>query len=312
MRCCKNVNLGYACINLTLGEQGITSTRGMIKRTFDARGIQYASQLSLQNSIDLLKISEWNVAHNINVFRITSEMFPWSSAYKFEQLPDYKEIRSVLEQVGKLPIRFTSHPSPFNKLAGDGNTLVNTIDTLEKHSLIFDMMGLPATHKHKINIHVGGAYGDKNKTLKTFAKNYKKLSKNLRGRLTVENDDKLGLFAVNELMPLHEMTGIPLVFDFFHHRLHPNGLVEEEAFQLCYNTWNVTPLFHFSSSRREYEDPLAKREAHSDWVHEPIRDYNKELDIVLETKMKELSVLKYRDRYVTLSKSKVKRRERVV
>ncbi|HZG00761.1 MAG TPA: UV DNA damage repair endonuclease UvsE, partial [Chitinophagales bacterium] len=264
---CVTVNLGYACINLTLGAQGITSTRGMIQRTFEAKGIQYASLLSLQNAMDLLKITEWNVANNINVFRITSEMFPWSSAYKFEQLPDYKEIRAVLEQVGKHPVRFTSHPSPFNKLAGEGNTLVNTIDTLEKHSLIFDMMGLPATHRHKINIHVGGAYGDKTKTLETFAKNYKKLSKNLRGRLTVENDDKLGLYAVNELMPLHETIGIPIVFDYFHHKLHPNGLDEEDAFNLCYNTWNVTPLFHFSSSRRDHEDPLAKREAHSDWVH---------------------------------------------
>ena len=284
----------------------------MIKRTFEEKGIQYASQLSLQNAIDLLKISEWNVANGIKVFRITSEMFPWSSHYKFEQMPDYKEIRSVLEQVGKLPVRFTSHPSPFNKLAGEGATLANTIDTLEKHSLIFDLMGLPATHKHKINIHVGGAYGDKVKTLRTFAKNYKKLSKNLRGRLTVENDDKLGLFAVNELIPLHEMTGIPIVFDYFHHKLHSNGLVEEDAFNLAYHTWNVTPLFHFSSSRREFEDPTAKREAHSDWVHEPINHYNKEIDIVLETKMKELSVLKYRKHYLSRPKHKPKKRQPVL
>jgi len=291
------MNLGYACINLTLGEQGITSTRGMIKRTFEEKGIQYASQLTLLNAHDLLKVSEWNVANNINVFRITSEMFPWSSAYKLTAMPDYQEIRAVLEQVGKLPIRFTSHPSPFNKLAGEGNTLVNTIDTLEKHSLIFDMMGLPATHKHKINIHVGGAYGDKTKTLKTFAKNFKKLSKNLRGRLTVENDDKLGLFAVNELMPLHESIGIPIVFDYFHHRIHPNGLVEKKAFELAYETWSVKPVFHYSSSRRETEDPTAKREAHSDWVHEKINHYGKHLDIVLETKMKDLAVLKYRQEF---------------
>ena len=37
------MNLGYCCINLTLGEKGITTKRGMIKRTFQAEGKQRAS-----------------------------------------------------------------------------------------------------------------------------------------------------------------------------------------------------------------------------------------------------------------------------
>ncbi|GAA4733020.1 UV DNA damage repair endonuclease UvsE [Flavisolibacter ginsenosidimutans] len=296
------MNLGYACINLTLAEDGITTNRGMIKKTFGEKGIAYASELALSNVQALLKILEWNVVNDVRVFRVTSELFPWASEYKLREMPHYREIKDVLEACGKMPVRISSHPGPFNKLAGSGATLDNTIKDLEIHSEIFDLMNLPVSHLAKINIHVGGAYGDKEETLKRFAQNFKKLSKNLQARLTIENDDKPGLFNVKELTMLHETTGIPIVFDYFHHKLHPGTQSEEEAFHTAYKTWSVKPTFHYSSSRKEYENPEAKKEAHSDWVHEEINTYGNDLDIVLETKMKELSLLKYRKDYGLLSK----------
>lgn len=288
------MNLGYACINLTLADEGITTNRGMIKKTFGEKGIAYASELALSNVQALKKILEWNVENNIRLFRVTSDLFPWASEYKISRMPNYRAIREVLEVCGKLPVRLSSHPGPFNKVAGSGATLDNTIKDLEIHSEIFDLMGLPASHLAKINIHVGGAYGDKQETLKRFAQNFRLLSANLQKRLTVENDDKPGLYAVEELLPLHEMTGIPVVFDYFHHSLHPGRQSEEEAFQTAYNTWSVTPTFHYSSSRRLHENPEAKKEAHSDWLHEEINTYQKTVDVMLETKMKELSLLRYR------------------
>ena len=291
------MNLGYACINITLAEKGITTNKGMVKRTYEAKGIQYASQLALQNVHALYQILQWNVENNISVFRITSELFPWASEYKMKSIPDFKEIRSILEEAGKLPVRVSTHPGPFNKLAGTGDILKNTIKDLEIHSQLFDLMELEPSHWNKINIHVGGAYGDKHETLKRYAKNFKKLSSNLQQRLSVENDDKKGLFTVSELLPLHDEIGIPIVFDYFHHKLHSGLLSEEQAFLTAYKTWSVKPVFHYSSSKKENEDTTAKREAHSDWVHEKITTYGKEVDIVLETKMKELSLLKYRKKY---------------
>ena len=291
------MNLGYACINITLAEKGITTNKGMVKRTYEAKGIQYASQLALQNVQALYKILEWNVENNIRVFRITSDLFPWASEYKLRSMPDFKELRSILEAAGKLPVRVSTHPGPFNKLAGTGDTLKNTIKDLEIHSQLFDLMGLEASHWNKINIHIGGAYGDKHETLQRFAKNFKKLSSGLQKRLTVENDDKKGLFTVAELLSVHDAVGIPIVFDYFHHRLHPGLLTEEHAFLSAYNTWSTKPVFHYSSSKKDNEDPTAKREAHSNWVHEKINTYDKDVDIVLETKMKELSLLQYREKF---------------
>ena len=89
------INLGYACINITLADEGITTNRGMIKKTFGEKGIAYASELALQNVTALLKILEWNVAHGITLFRVTSDLFPWASEYKISNMPHYKEIREV-------------------------------------------------------------------------------------------------------------------------------------------------------------------------------------------------------------------------
>jgi len=291
------LQLGYACINVQLAEKGITTNRGMIKRTFQAKGIGYASELALQNVQALFRILQWNVRQGIRVFRITSELFPWASEYELEQLPDFTAIRRTLEEAGKLPIRLSTHPGPFNKLAGSGPTLDNTIRDLEIHSRLFDLMGLEPSHWNKINIHVGGAYGDKNETIRRFAENFRKLSPNLQKRLTVENDDKPGLYTVADLLPLHALTGIPIVFDYFHHRLHPGPLSEEEAFQKAYGSWDMRPVFHYSSSRREHEEPTAAREAHADYIYEPINTYGKEVDIVLEAKMKEQALARYQKEF---------------
>lgn len=286
------VNTGYACINLSLQADKITSNRGMIKKTFTEKGIAYASELALKNVQDLLKIVDWNLENGFKLFRISSDIFPWSSEYSIANLPDYADIRETLEEIGSRPIRLTAHPGPFNQLAGQGRVLDNTIHDLESQSEIFDLMGLPPSHWNKINIHVGGTYGDKTATLARFAKNFSLLSENLRARLTVENDDRVSLYSVADLNYLHETIGIPIVFDYFHHSLNPGQQTEEEAFMMAYTSWDVRPVFHFSDSRRDHEDPTARREAHADWLYSPVNTYGKELDIVFESKMKELAILR--------------------
>lgn len=54
-------SVGYACTNLSLQAQKITTNRGIIKKTFTERDVQYPSQLALQNVQDLLKIVDWNL-----------------------------------------------------------------------------------------------------------------------------------------------------------------------------------------------------------------------------------------------------------
>ena len=55
------VNTGYACINSTLQKsEKVMCNRSMIKRTFLAKGVSYASELALSNVKALKRIIEWN------------------------------------------------------------------------------------------------------------------------------------------------------------------------------------------------------------------------------------------------------------
>ena len=88
-----NYNLGYACINMALsypekGKERITTNRGMIKRTFQQKGLPYASALTLQNAKDLLQILQWNEQHGIKFYRMSSDLIPWASEYDLKDLPD--------------------------------------------------------------------------------------------------------------------------------------------------------------------------------------------------------------------------------
>ena len=49
------MKLGYACINMTLqAAGGITTNRSMRQKTFNERGLDYVSELALQNVRDLV------------------------------------------------------------------------------------------------------------------------------------------------------------------------------------------------------------------------------------------------------------------
>ncbi len=85
-------NFGYACINMGFSNRPkskrITTNRSMIRKTFDERGIDYASELALQNVQDLHRILHWNLANNIYFYRLSSNIFPWVSVYGMQDLTD--------------------------------------------------------------------------------------------------------------------------------------------------------------------------------------------------------------------------------
>jgi len=299
------MDLGYACINNTLKQNKITTNRGMIKKTFQERGLLYASELALKNVQDLHTIIEWNTKNNIKVFRMSSDLFPWMSEYTISDLPDWQEISNMLLNAGTLAMqsnmRLSFHPGPFNILCSPREDVVeNTIKELGQHAFILDCMGLPINNTHKINIHIGGAYGDKSSAMDRWITNFKRLSESTKKRLTIENDDKPSMYAVEDLLYVSESTGVPIVFDFHHHDCHPGNLSKEQALRYAIHTWpkGIKPMTHYSSSRKNYEDGNVKVVAHADYLydHIPYTDIY-EFDVVLEAKAKELALIKYLNDY---------------
>ena len=292
-------NLGYACINMTLGKKKITTNRGMIKKTFLKEGINRASELGLQNTKDLLEIIKWNEQQGIKLFRTTSNLFPWSSEYELSTMPHFTTISNLLKDIGVLVSnygqRITSHPGPFNVLVSPNEKVVlNTINDLSLHGEVFDLMGLSRTPYNVINIHCNGVYGDKISAMDRFCRNFDRLPDSVKTRLTVENDDKGSMYSVKDLTYIHKQIGIPIVFDYHHHKFCTGDLSEKEALEMAMSTWpkGIKPVVHYS------ESAIGKiPQAHSDYIFDKINTYGYDLDIEVEAKMKELAVLNYLNKY---------------
>jgi UV DNA damage endonuclease len=114
-------NMGYCCICLSLDKEGVTTNRGMVKKTFLREGLKYVSELALKNTSDLIRIIKFNAENSIKMYRISSDMFPWMSEYEITGLPDWKLISANLKLAGKLATEYKQrlefHPGPFNVLA---------------------------------------------------------------------------------------------------------------------------------------------------------------------------------------------------
>jgi len=294
--------LGYACINTQLRQSGIFTSRTMVKRTFQARGIPYASELALANAKDLVEIIKWNHANGIKLFRMSSGIFPWMSEYKLSDLPDYTKISNILKGAGTLAKsygqRLSFHPGQFVVLASKSESVVNnSIHELNQHAEVMDLMGLPRSHYAKINIHIGGAYGDKPSAMHRFCKNFNRLSIGAQSRLTVENDDKASMYSVVDLYHnIYKVIGTPIVFDYHHHKFCTGDLTEEAALHLAAKTWpeNIKQCVHYSESKALHEaNPKIKPQAHSDYIQDRICTWDLHLDIMVEAKAKELTVQKY-------------------
>jgi UV DNA damage endonuclease len=293
--------VGYCCINVTLGKQKITTGRTMRQASFQQdTGLVRTSALALANAQDLVTIIEWNIKNNIKVFRIGSNIFPWNSEYDVSDLPDIDKIRYHLFKAGMLAtaagMRLSFHPDHFVKLGTVKQQVAErSIRDLNHHDELMSMLGLPATHQYPLNIHVG-----MNRSLEVterFCERFSLLNETTKNRLVVENDDKSNAYSVQQLYnDIYSQLRTPITFDYFHHTFHSDGLPSQAAASLAASTWGeYTPLFHYSESKNLNEQLQGNPRAHSDYVFNVIDDYGLNIDVDLETKAKELSLMKYRE-----------------
>jgi UV DNA damage endonuclease len=301
--------LGYCCINTTLQEQkGITIGRGMIKRTFEQKGIQYASELALQNVRDLIEIIKWNNQQGIKLYRMSSDMIPWMSEYELTDLPDYTKISNLLKGAGKIAMdagqRLTFHPGHFCVIASQNpDVVVRSIKELNQHGEIMDLIGLPRTPDAAINIHINTTAISKEDSLNRFIKAFDTLDLSVKERMTVENDDKKAQYSISDLVyGLSAHTGIPIVFDYHHHWCYDDPMPEKDALYLAASTWpeGIRQLVHYSSCKKIHEDSSVVNRAHADYIYEEISSYGLSIDIDLEAKAKEKALINYLRKYETI------------
>lgn len=289
---------GYACINMTLGKS-ITTNRGMTQKTLLAKGPDYASELALKNAQDLIKILAWNNSAGITMFRMSSCIIPWGNVLDIDQLKDIEQIRQALKEAGDYAKirghKLSFHPGPFTVIASTNDAVVhNSFRDLEMHAKIMDMMELEESPYNKINIHINTTTGGKQASMDRFIEAFAELPRNVRSRLTIENDDKPKQYTVEDLLYVSEACNIPIVFDYFHHSLNPGRQTEQQALAAAISTWprGITPTVHYSESKRLHENnnKLNSR-AHSDYIENLPETYGFDVDVMTECKMKELAIL---------------------
>jgi UV DNA damage endonuclease len=298
----KKINYGYACINETLKKDGITTNRSLKKTTLDKKGLEYVSELALENVKDLEKYLKWNLENDIIFFRMSSNIIPWGNKIDTNSLKDVDEIKEILQRCGTYAkqnnMRLTMHPGQYCILTSPHQHVIdNSIADLQMHSNMMDWMGLSETPFNKINIHMGAAYGDKESAVKTFIKNFKTLPDTIKNRLTIENDDKAVMYSTNDLYNMiYSEIGIPIVYDIHHHKFCTGDLTDENAMKLAATTWgNIKPVVHYSESKALNEGLKVRLQAHSDYINGPINTYGLDVDVMLECKMKEIALLKLRN-----------------
>ena len=205
----------------------------------------------------------------IGAFRVLSPIFPRYThpevGYELDDLPQAASIRETLETVQahrKLcDIRLSFHPDQFITLSSQRMDVVeNSLRELEYHGVVADLIGAEV-----INLHGGGAFGDKVSSMRRFRKNFERLSERVQKRLSLENDDRI--YTVADLYPVCRDLGIPLVYDVHHHRCNPDGLSVEEATQVSVETWDRVskePYFHISSPAMGWDAKNPRK--HADYI----------------------------------------------
>jgi UV DNA damage endonuclease len=254
--------------------------------------------ITAQNLYHTKRILYYNIAHEIDLYRFSSSLVPlathpdvmWDFTTPFQK--DWMEIGNLIQ---KHKLRVSFHPGQFTLFTSDKEHItVNAIKDIAYHYRMLEAMNL---HEEGImNIHIGGAYGDKKSAIERFHKNIKQLPIHIKKQMTLENDDKT--YNVEETLLACEEENIPMILDYHHHLANPTENELGHFLPRIYNTWrNSTnkPKVHLSSPKSEQ----AFR-SHHDFVSldfilpflKMAKELNQDFDVMVEAKQKDLAMRK--------------------
>lgn len=289
------IRFGLCCAFRDQPIKFTTTTATAIGKMTRPDGLAKLSGLCRANADSLLAALQFCAGNGIGCFRVNSQILPLKThptcGYEIEELPESNEIVHRFQESGRLAkknkLRICFHPDQFVVLNSQRPDVVEaSIRELEYQADVAEWIEADV-----VNIHGGGAYGDKQKALTDFARSLDRLSSRVRERLTVENDDKV--FTPADLLPICRSNGVPLVYDVHHHRCKPDGLSIEQATEQAMATWDREPLFHISSPLEGWDG--RKPERHHDLIE--VNDFpdcwrKKTITVEVEAKAKEVAVLK--------------------
>ncbi len=289
------MRLGLCCLFRDQPIKFVTTTATSIGKMKRSDALAKLSRLCMENADALLAALQFCHGNGIGCFRINSQVLPIKThpicGYEVDDLPESDEIVRRFQECGqfvrKHKLRTCFHPDQFVVLNSPRRDVVEkSVHELEYQAAVAEWVGADV-----VNIHGGGAYGDKQTALAAFARNLKLLSNRARSRLTIENDDKT--YTPADLLPFCKAEGLPLVYDVHHHRCNPDGMSVEQATKKALATWDREPVFHISSPIHGWDGLHPER--HHDFID--VMDFpdcwrRKKITVEVEAKAKEVAIKK--------------------
>jgi len=292
-------NKGLCCIHNGLKESGY-SFQTMTWTRFVQLEDKALSILSekYENNLKVIRKILTHCIANGWCYRVSSDIFPLmthpESNIKWENLPNVKELDNLFLSCAEAAllnhVRLSCHPDQFNVLASKNEKSVDsTIRELNHHGWFMSKLGSPLSPESPVNIHINGSNGDPKDIAKRFKDGLERLDEAAKSRLVVETEDK-GIWNARNLVEyIHSLTGIPITFDYLHHRCNSGGLTEKEAFELCAQTWgSYKPLFHFCESLPGQNNPRK----HAEYPTYTPNTYGYNVDLDYEFKAKDFALKK--------------------
>lgn len=286
------MRIGYACLAIGVRNSGQKSC--ILKNADQTR----LSELIDYNLCSLENIIDYNMKNGIKLFRISSDLIPFGSNsinnLKWWELFDNK-LKVIGNKIKSSGMRVSMHPGQYTVINSPHDDVVKRANQdLCYHARVLNSMALNG--EHKIVLHMGGIYQEKEQAMDRFITNYHQLNETVKERLVIENDDKS--YHIGDVLKIGKALKIPVVFDNLHHAINPCDEKRTDIFWIneCGKTWKEKDglqKIHYSQ-----QDPQKKRGSHSSTIriNEFLGFYEslerKDLDIMLEVKDKNLSAIK--------------------
>lgn len=293
---CIENNLGLVCITHSEEVRYKTTTRKNLLSLDEAAQREKLRMIYGENISRLNRGIEFCAANKINLYRLTSNLFPFADESVGEEILDeFTESLAVTgDKATTQKLRLVIHPDQFVVLSSDSEAVIeNSIKILRLHAKTMDLLKQPRSEWAAMNIH-----GGKADRIEKLVASIEKLPDEIRSRITFENDEYS--YSSAQILEVCRRANVPMVFDAHHHICSEkldsyDDPSIEEMFWAARATWKNPDwqMVHISNGREKFQD-----RAHSDLIVTMPKVFRNAGWIEVEAKHKELAIAKLQNEWL--------------
>ena len=281
------IRLGYACLSVTIDA---TSSKTLTYTSFQKlkeKGYDKLDQVILSNFQNLEEILKYNIANDIYFYRLSSSIIPLISHPNVNI--DLNKYRKNFEKIGNIinenNMRVDIHMSPYYVLNSVNEHVVKTtINICKIYQNMFKLMKI----KSNLIFHIGGKTISKEEGINRFVKNFERLDDEVKKIILIENDDKI--YTVKDCISIVKRINVNVCLDYHHYKCNNEKENLKECLDYIIKKFSGVLKMHFSSPKNKKE-----LRSHNDYIDVKefilflniIKDYNRDIDIMIEAKMKD-------------------------